>query len=230
VKQIPSVRRARLGILLLPLVVLAGCDPCAGVTCSTKPHVTLTGTIVDPLTGAGARGVKIDLSATDAGGHTAEASTTTDATGVWQATVDLETSGGASATVMVASPKGSTYATTFGVNASTKQGDGTAVGPWTEVPYVQQLLSILVSLQPLAGADVHFQQTSGPKVISSQTDAQTNGAGIFELRFAAQTLGAVVGVLTITHPSLASPIVLNDLAIHLDFHFGIAQVTGTILR
>ena len=81
--------------------------------------MTLTGTIVDPLTGAGARGVKIDLSATDAGGHTAEASTTTDATGVWQATVDLETSGGASATVTVASPKGSTYATTFGVNAST---------------------------------------------------------------------------------------------------------------
>ena len=39
-------------------------------------------------TGAGVSGVKVDLRATDAGGYTAAASTTTDATGVWQATVD----------------------------------------------------------------------------------------------------------------------------------------------
>jgi hypothetical protein len=67
-------------------------------------------------------------------------------------------------------------------------------------------------------------------VLAAQADAETNGQGVFELRFAAQTLGTLVGVLTITHPSLPSPIVLPDLAIQLDYHFTIATVTGTILR
>jgi hypothetical protein len=67
-------------------------------------------------------------------------------------------------------------------------------------------------------------------VVDSRTDATTDGAGTFELDFATQTFGDVVGVLTITHQSLLSPIVVSDLAIHLDYHFGIPAVTGTIFR
>ena len=228
--QVRATRRARIGLAaLVPIVALAGCDPCAGVSCSTTPHVTITGTIVDPATGAGASGMRVNLRATDAGGYSAETLTTTGATGVWQATVDVQTSGDASAVVTVSGANAS-YTATLPVQASTKHGDAIAVGLWTDVPYIQQLLSVLVKEQPLVGADVHFEPKSGPRLLNARTNSTTNGAGIFELRFAAQTLGSVVGVLTITHPSLASPIVLPDLGIGLDYHFKIARPNGTILR
>jgi hypothetical protein len=173
--------------------------------------------------------MRVNLRATDAGGYSAETLTTTGATGVWQATVDVQTSGDASAVVTVSGANAS-YTATLPVQASTKHGDAIAVGLWTDVPYIQQLLSVLVKEQPLVGADVHFEPKSGPRLLNAQTNSTTNGAGIFELRFAAQTLGSVVGVLTITHPSLASPIVLPDLGIGLDYHFKIARPNGTILR
>ena len=223
-------RHLRLGFgVLIPIIALAGCDPCAGVSCSSTPHVTLTGTMVHPTTGAGAAGVKVALRVTDAGGYSAETSTTSDGNGVWQATVDLHTSGAANAVVSLTSANAS-YSATLPVEASTRGGDAIAVGMWTDVPYIQQLLSVLVREQPLVDAVVHFEQKSGPRVLVAQTDSKTNGAGIFDLRFSAQTLGAVVGVLTITHPSLLSPIVLPDLAIQLDYHFKIAAPNGTIFR
>jgi hypothetical protein len=228
--HVRAARRSRIGLaVLVPVVALAGCDPCAGLSCSTTPHVTITGTIVNPTTGAGAPGVSIALRVTDAGGHSAETTTTTDASGVWQATVDLQTSGNANAVVTVSTTTAS-YTATLPVKTSTKRGDAIAVGLWTDVPYIQQLLSVVVKDQPLVDAVVHFEQKSGPHVLVAQTDSRTNGAGIFELRFVAQTLGSVVGVLTITHPSLASPIVLPDLAIGLDYHFKIAAPNGTIFR
>jgi hypothetical protein len=228
--HVRAARRSRIGLaVLIPVVALAGCDPCAGLSCSTTPHVTITGTIVNPTTGAGAPGANVALHVTDAGGHSAETSTTTDASGVWQATVDLETSGNANAVVTVSTTSAS-YTATLPVKTSTKRGDAIAVGLWTDVPYIQQLLSVVVKDQPLVDAVVHFEQKSGPHVLVAQTDSRTNGAGIFELRFVAQTLGSVVGVLTITHPSLASPIVLPDLAIGLDYHFKIAAPNGTIFR
>jgi len=230
VRSMKYIRRRRFGFgVLFSVGALAGCDPCAGVSCSTTPHVTLTGTMVNPATGAGAAGVNVALRVTDGGGYTGETSTMSDATGVWQATVDLHTSGAANAVVSVTGAKGS-YTATLPVEASTKRGDAVAVGLWTDVPYIQQLLSVLVREQPLIDAVVHFEQKSGPRVLVGQTDSRTNGAGIFELRFSAQTLGAVVGVLTITHPSLLSPIVLPDLAIQLDYHFKIAAPNGTIFR
>jgi hypothetical protein len=224
-------RRARIVVAVaLPVAMVAGCDPCAGVSCSTTPHVTLTGTIVNHATGAGVSGAKIGLRATDPGGYSAETSVTTDASGVWQATVDLQTSGSANATVTVSAPNAPAYTATMSAETSTKRGDAIAVGLWTELPYIRELLSVLVSSLPLVGASVHFQRTSGPVVLAAQADAETDGGGAFELRFATETLGTLVGVLTITHPSLPTPIVLPDLAIQLDYHFTIAAVTGTILR
>jgi len=220
----------RLALGVVGSFLLAGCDPCAGVTCSTTPHVTLTGTIVNHATGTGVGGATIQLRATDAGGSTAETSTTTDAGGVWQATVNLQTEGAANATATVSAPNAPSYSVSVRTRASVKDGDATAVGLWTELPYVRQLISVVVASQPLAGAAVHFERTSGPTVIDAQPNAETNGAGTFELRFATQTLGTLVGVLTVTHPSLSSPIVLPNFAIQLDHRFTIAAVTGTIFR
>jgi hypothetical protein len=228
VRLLMEIRRSM--AVLVAAIVVAGCDPCAGVICSTTPHVTLTGTIVNHTTGVGIPGTTVDVRVTDAGGYSAESSTATDGSGVWQATVKLQTSGSSNAAVTVSAPNSPTYTATFATKATTKEGDATAVGLWTEMPYVRQLLSVLVKSQPLTDAAVHFQQVSGPTVVAARTDATTDGAGIFELDFAAQTLGRVVGVLTITHPSLLTPIVIPDLGIQLDYHFNIVSVTGSILR
>src|SRR5690242_2109654 len=122
------IQNRRLLPALLAAFVLLGCDPCAGVSCSTTPHVTLTGTIVNHATGAGVPNAKISLHVTDAGGDAADASTTTDGSGVWQATAKLQTSGRANAVVTVGAPGAPTYAVTIPVEASTKEGDATAVG------------------------------------------------------------------------------------------------------
>jgi hypothetical protein len=211
-------------------IAVAGCDPCAGVSCSTTPRVTLTGTIVNHATGIGVPGTRVSLHVTDAGGQTADASTTTDGGGVWQASTKLQTSGKANAVVTVAAPNAPAYSVTLPVDASTKAGVATGVGFWTEVPSIRLLISVVVSSQPLVNGIVHFRQTSGPTVIDSKTDGTTSGDGVFELDFATQTLGAVVGDLTITHPSLLSPIVVPGLSIQIDYHFGIPLVMGTIIR
>lgn len=229
--HVRSARRSRIGLAaLLPAIAIAGCDPCAGVTCSTTPHVTLTGTIVNHATGVGVAGTNIELRVTDPGGYSASTTATTDGSGVWQATVKVRTSGNSNAAVTVSAPNAPTYTATIPVDASTKEGDATVVGLWTEMPFVRQLLSILVQSQPLRDATVTFRQLSGPTIVSSQTSATTNSAGIFELDFAAQSLGTVVGILTITQSSLSSPIVIPDLGIQLDYHFGIPRVTGSIVR
>ena len=106
--HVRAARRARIGLaVLLPVVALASCDPCAGVSCSTTPHVTLTGTIVNHTTGAGVSGVKIDLRATDAGGHTA-GDVDNDR---WSRSVagdgGLQTSGNAISAVTVSAPNAS---------------------------------------------------------------------------------------------------------------------------
>jgi hypothetical protein len=229
--HVRAARRARIGLaVLLPAIAIAGCDPCAGVTCSTAPHVTLTGTIVNHTTGAGVPGTKIDLRVTDSSGYTAQTSTTTDATGVWQATVDLHTLGNTNAAVTVSAPNSPPYTETVAVKPSTKRGDAIALGLWTELPYVRLLLNVLVSSEPLVGGQVHFERTSGVALVGAPSTTETGGGGIFELRLAGQSLGAVVGVLTITHPSLPSPIVVTDLGVQLDCHFAIAKVMGPILR
>jgi hypothetical protein len=61
--HVRAMRRAKLGLAVaLPLALVAGCDPCAGtVSCSTNPHVTVTGSVVDHVTGAPVSGARVAL-------------------------------------------------------------------------------------------------------------------------------------------------------------------------
>ncbi len=221
--HIRAARRARMSVAVaLPLAALASCDPCAGtIGCSASPHVALTGTIVDHMTGSGVSGASIQLRVTDAGGFVVESSTRTDEHGLWQVSTDVHEAGTVSARVTVTSPDEPSYVASFPVAASTKGGDATAVGLWTDIPFVRHLATVTRASSPLAGADVHFTPTSGPALVGSQTSASTNGAGIFELDFTGRNVGDLVGVLTITHPSLSRPFVVSNYTLPLDYRFGV---------
>ena len=114
------------------------------------------------------------------------------------------------------------------MRASKRGGDATVIGPWTDIPCVRHLATVVHQSSPLVGAQVHFAIASGPALVSAQTDGTTNGAGTFELDFAARNFGQLVGDLTVTHPALQRPIVLRGYAIGLDYRFGIPAPTGTI--
>jgi hypothetical protein len=214
----------------LPLAVLTACDPCAGtIDCSSTPHVTLTGTIVDHTTGAGISGARIDLRVTDAGGFVADASSATNAQGLWQVTTNVRTAGAATAQITVASPNSLPYAVpNLPVRASTGSGDATVVGLWADIPFVRHLATVLHSSVPLVDAQVHFAPTSGPGLLTSQTNGTTNSAGIFELDFVGKDVGQLVGVLTITHPSLSRPFVIAQYTIPVDYRFVIPGPSVTI--
>jgi len=71
---------------------------------------------------------------------------------------------------------------------------------------------------------------SGPQLVTAQTDGTTNGFGVFELDFTAKTVGQLVGDLTITHPALATPLVVRGYSIALDYRFGLPAPGGIIGR
>jgi O-antigen ligase len=230
--HIRAARRARLGLAVaLPLAFAASCDPCAGtINCSSASRATLTGTIVDHFTGVGVAGARIDLRVTDANGAITDAHATTDAQGVWQASA-LAATGSATAQVTVTSPRQASYTVAkIALRASTTSGDAMVVGLWSDIPFVRHLATVVHGGAPLTDAQVHFSRTSGPAIITGQSDGTTNGVGIFELDFAAQDVGQLVGELIITHPSLDRPIVVHGYAIPLDYRFGIPAPNGTIGR
>ena len=229
--HVRAARRARLGLVVaVSMALLAGCDPCAGtVNCSASPRATLVGTIVNHLTGAPVAGARVDLRVTSASGSVAEASTTTDGQGLWQASAAATDAGAVNAQVTVTSPELPSY-TVAGLpaRASTTSGDAIAVGLWTDIPFVRHFATVVHQSTPLASAAVHFKVISGPALVTAQTDGTTNGAGVFELDFTARNVGQLVGDLTITHPALPAPLVVRGYAIALDYRFGIPVPSGTI--
>ena len=231
--HIRAARRARLGLAVaLPLAFVAGCDPCAGtLNCSTAPRVAVTGSVVNHATGAPVAGAHVALHVTGADGSVSDASTTTDAQGLWDASVAADEEGAAVAQITITSPQLPPYTVaSVPVRASRRNGDATAVGVWTDIPFVRHLATVFHESSPLAGAQVHYTVTSGPALVSAQTDGATNGAGIFELDFAAQTFGRLVGDLTVTHPALSRPLVVRGYSIPLDYRFGIPAPTGIVGR
>ncbi|MEO7083897.1 MAG: O-antigen ligase family protein, partial [Gemmatimonadaceae bacterium] len=230
--HIRASRRARLGLAVaVPLALaLAGCDPCAGtVSCSTSsPHATVTGAIVDHITGKGVAGARIDAHLTGSGGFSATASAGTGSDGGWEITVNTLNLNPVQATITVTSPGAQSYtADAASVTPTSRTGEATALGMWNDVPAIRYLVTLLHNGVPLVGADVHFTGTNLAGITALQTDASTNGAGIFELDAAGQTLSQISGVLTVTHPSLTHPSVLQGFTIPLDYHFGIPAPRAT---
>jgi hypothetical protein len=231
--HVRAARRAKLGLAVaLPLAFVAGCEPCAGtITCSTTPHVTVSGTIVGHVSGAPVAGSRVTMRVASADGSVNEASSTTDAQGMWQASVATPDEGAAVAQVTVTSPNSPPYTVTcVPVRASRRSGDATVVGLWTDIPFVRHLATVMHESTPLANAQVHFAITSGPTLVSAHSDGTTNAAGIFELDFATQNMGLLIGVLTVTHPALPRPLVVRGYSIPMDCRFGISLPNGAVVN
>lgn len=231
--QIRAARVASLGLAaVFSLAFVTGCEPCAGtLNCSTAPRVTMTGSVVNHTTGAPIAGASVTVRVNLADGSVGDASATTDARGLWQASVAAPDESPASAQITIESPQLPPY-TVAGIplHASRRNGDVTLLGAWTDIPFVRHLATVLHQSAPLPNAQVHFAVKSGPTLVSGQTDCETNGAGIFELDFSAHNLGQIVGDLTVTHAALARPLVVRGYAIALDYRFGIPIPTGIVGR
>ncbi|HEX3865993.1 MAG TPA: O-antigen ligase family protein, partial [Gemmatimonadaceae bacterium] len=230
--HIRATRRARLGLVAaIPLLAaMASCDPCAGTaSCSTSPQVALSGTIVDHATGAGVGGARVDVHLTAASGATASGSAVSASDGVWLVTIGTANTQTEQAQITVTASSRPSYTVSgLAITPSTQSGAATLLGTWTDVPSARYLATLVVGGTPLVDAQVHFTPNAGQGLTSAQTDAVTNGAGIFELDFAGQTLATIVGVLTVTHPSLSQPAVLFGYQIPLDYHFGIPASRATV--
>jgi O-antigen ligase/polysaccharide polymerase Wzy-like membrane protein len=230
--HVRAARRAKLGLAVaIPLALVTSCDPCAGtIGCTTTPHVTIAGTIVNHVSGAPISGARLVVRVATTGAA-ADASTTTDAQGLWEVNIATADEGAAAADITVTAPQLPAYTVSgISVRASRRSGDATALGLWTDIPFVRHLATVVHLSSPLAGAQVHFAIASGPTLVSSQTDGTTNSAGVFELDFTAHEVGRIVGDLTVTHVSLPRPLVVHNYSIPLDYRFGIPEPSGTIGR
>lgn len=203
------------------LLALTACEPCSGVAaCRTAPTMALAGQMVDGSTGKPVRGVVVS-----AGG----ARGTSDAEGLWELSGPLD-SATTTVDVTVQAPGASAYTVkALPVRALTVRGDAQNVGRWITVPYARFGATLAWRGQPLAGAAVSFAITGGAPATAVVTTAASNGAGIFflELR-GTSALGAVIGTLTVSHPSLPRVSRFNGFSVSLDHRYEIPRSVATL--
>jgi len=197
------------------LLGAAACDPCSGVIgCGNGRYLAAVGQIVDPVTGAGVDGVRIDIIRT--GGIEVGAdstSVTTGGEGFWRVEFSPREPGVLSADVKVSAPGYAPYRLRD-VQLPTRDHAGDASFNQRWVPYLyfdyvgEFFLNGTQDTRPV-GVVVEFHRTSGPQLIGpGQTGgvyrAPTNVAGRIHLFpttgdsavFTAED-GPVVGDLTV---------------------------------
>lgn len=213
----PAVVVAPLALVLL----VAGCDPCAGVaSCRTAPTIALTGQIVDGGTGRPVNGVTVSMSGAQA---------VSDNEGLWtlareavagQATVDVTVqASGKPAYTVVALP----------VQPVTAKGDVQNVGRWIPAPYARYEATLVRGGQPLPGAAVSFAPTGGAPATAVVASSTSNGAGIFYLELAGSgALADVIGTLTVSHPSLPKVSRLEGFRVALGYRYELAGSRGNV--
>lgn len=208
-------------VIALLIYGLGACDPCFGTSvCRHDAKVDLIGRIVDATSGVSVRGAKVSVALSS--GSTLLA--TTDANGNWETTGPAPAADGLEATATVTAPGHPAYTVpVFPVTPSVRSGDAMLLGTWLSHPYARYLAGLTYKGKPLANASVTFRPTGGVPVAGSVTGS-TNAIGAFELDFAGDQPGAVVGDLTVSHPSLSQPSVLHGYTIPLGYQYGIPTV------
>jgi O-antigen ligase len=225
-------RRSRAAAVTIAAAALvaAGCDPCAGtIGCSVSPRVSMTGQIVDYVTGKSVPGTHIHVMITGSDGYSTQLSAVTRDDGLWEVHTGAPLDQTLQAQVTVSPPGLLPYTTpAFSVRASTRAGDQTVLGDWSDIPFVRYIATVLLGSSSVPGATIQFTRTAGVQPTSAQTDASANGAGIFELDMTAGSVGDVVGVLTVTPPGSANPVVLQNWAIPIGYRFGVPTPSALV--
>jgi hypothetical protein len=221
----------RLFVLITSLaVVLAACDPCAGVIgCADGKYLAASGQIVDAVTGVGLDGVRIDVIRTGGIEVVADSVATTSAGGgFWRVELAPRSSGSLTADVKVSAPGFPPYRL-HGVELDTHEhrGDANLNERWVPFLYFDFVAEFALRSNLDArpeGMPVEFRRTGGialrgPGQENGVYRAPTNAAGRIHLYpttgdsavFAAEdgTLtGNLVAYLTPTDSTIIAGVVI----------------------
>jgi len=207
--------RARLGLvsLVLPVALLAACDPCSGVVAfrTATPEAAVLGQLVHVATGAAVDGVRITVRRV--GGVALERdslSTTTAGGGHWSIRVAATEPGEVVFDVEVAPPPplAPYHVRNVRVATSDRPGDGTVLEPWVVAPWFPIHAEFALrgtADQRLPGLAVSFTRTGGPTVTGPGWSGDvfrgvTDAGGrlpLFNFSVSAGGLSEVVGDLAI---------------------------------
>lgn len=220
--HIAAKRRLRIGAAAaaLPLlIVLGGCEPCAGTNvCGTASRLDLQGQIVDGKTGVPVPGANVSVTLADG----SQLSATTDGNGDWEVAHDAISLDSTPVTATVVAPGHSGYTTpAFYVTPVTRKGDATILGAWLSYPHAYYQATLLKNGKPVVGAAVKFKPIGGVPATGVFTGS-TNGSGSFSLEVSGEQLGTVVGNLTVTSASLGAPNVITGWLIPLGYKYKVA--------
>lgn len=211
----PSSARLRwLAAIAIFGAALSACDPCSGVaSCRRGDYLAVEGQVVDPVSGVGIGGVRIDV--VRVAGLSLDVDslrTETSADGQWRLELSPRDRGAVQVDIVVSAPGVSPYRVP-GVTLETREngGDATVLEHWVPVPYFsyagELYLNGTVDTR-VEGAQVEFRRTGGVAlrgdgvsagVYRTTTDAggrfalfPTDGNAVFPV-----TVGEVVGDLVV---------------------------------
>jgi hypothetical protein len=230
-RRLGHLTSAATGATLL-LTALSSCDPCSGIIGCSRPldnlYLAADGQIVDPLSGVGVDGVRVQV--VRRGGIRATPDTQSTITangGHWRAAFTTADSGSVDVDVSVMTPEGVSYtATAIRLTTSARGGEGTFLDRWVATPYfpnVGELFLRGTNDVRVSGAAVEFRRTGGIELFGaggpvSVVPSATDFAGrvpLFSVEdgyIHAASLGFVIGDLVV-HRSATDSSVISGLRV-----------------
>lgn len=173
-----------LPLAMLPLV-LAACDPCAGVvSCTGASTIAATGTIVNAATKAPQAGVRVSIGT---------ALSITDETGRWLLT--LPAGQDSTVHIRVERPGRPPYVVPQRLRASRRIGEADDVGLWYDQPAFNSVIGVLRQGTYRSGATVSFEVEGGAAAVTLGSVAVAQG--FYLLTGPVPNLGPVSGALVV---------------------------------
>ena len=218
----------RVRSLLTFVIVAAGqsaCDPCTGVAnCDSGAYLAVDGRIVDPITGAGLDGVRIDV--IRVGGVALEVDSMQSVTkdgGHWRVEFKPRTAGSVEVDVVVSPPGFASYRVpSVSLQTRARGGDANVLDPWVPEPYFSyaaEFYRIGTADERIDGALVEFRRTGGVAL---------RGSGIQGGAFRGST--DVAGRITIfpTRGNAVFPVTFGDVVGDFLVSFGPTNSTSVV--
>jgi hypothetical protein len=225
---------ARYILVLFCGLLAAACDPCFGTAaCAGSLDVSATGQLIEFRSGEGVAGVELIFRRT--GGIQLvepEGRVTTDGDGLYSYRADAMESGSVTFSVTVRPPSLFPEYTVQGVTLATSavKGEGQPLDRWLVNPYLAYVGEVrTLDTQEVVGPGgrVTFVRRSGIGIVPDSVETTLDPHGRFLVNPDPLGVGEVVADLTIRHPSLDGPRIINGLRVstrHVDDPIDLTEV------
>lgn len=188
----------------LLLLLVAACDPCAGIGTCSAPLVRYTGTVMTPFADYPARDVRVEFVRTGGVSLESQALTAvTDTAGRFVLEGRARDEGAVTGDLVLHAPSPIPPVTVSGVTMETARapGDVRQLGrfqvQYPHFSYRGQLFHRNNGQPPAEGLEVEFRRTGGIPIRPDSFVVRSDKAGYFDLRPRTSVTGVVVGDLTV---------------------------------